>query len=181
MFLCLYESRRIVGGLQEITGKELRERKRERKREIRKIFAGFSQCEILCQKRRVWRNTRIYASILVRYTCSTYSVSDARIYRFDGSTRAERVIRGTKEDVVECCVSNSRLFADELAFVRGIAYSKNIIRDVYHRVRKKKTKKKRLNLCIRLLLAMSLMVVANICIYTIKFKRYSICVLIQVF
>lgn len=46
-------------------------------------------------------------------------------YRFDGSTRVERVIRGTKEDIVGCCVSNSRLFDDELAFVRGITSSKN--------------------------------------------------------
>lgn len=95
--------------------------------EKKKVFAGFLHVlHAERAKEQVWRNNvyplTVRFSLVIRAACTMYLTLG---YRFDGSTRAERVIRGTKEDVVGCCVSNSRLFGDELAFVRGITNSKN--------------------------------------------------------
>lgn len=63
-------------------------------------------------------------SRFARYTCSTYNVSDALGYRFDGSTADRSELLRERKKTSRRRVS--RLFEEQFAFVRGVfASNKN--------------------------------------------------------
>ena len=149
LFVC---SSRKIARLQRFESQRAIE---ERDFREERIFCWIFR-EILHTERGEFGETtyiRLPFGSLARYTCSTYNVSDAlRIYRFDGSTRAERVIRRRRKKtsvVVDvayptrvCSRTSLHLFAVSARVARTHAvYSSSSSRSVIGKW------EKRLNLC----------------------------------